>query len=410
MMNKIKQKRIELLSPAGNLEKLKTAIDFGADAVYIGGKEFSLRARANNFELSDIEEGVQYAHAHQAKVYVTCNVLPHQNELDDNKLINYLKELERIGVDAIIASSIHILDTCIQNCPKMEAHVSTQASVLNSLALKGYEEMGAKRVVLAREASLEEIAKIRKTTSCGIEVFIHGGMCSSFSGRCMLSNHMVNRDANRGGCAHSCRWNYDLIDNSNVTNEKINQDTFLNIGSKDLCAVDSITKLIEIGVDSLKIEGRMKSEYYIATIVRSYRKLIDEYYETHECDVEEAREEINRAENRLTSFGFLNGDVTISGQLYDRDDHPTKEFVGRVSKVNHEEGTITIIQRNYFTIDDTIEFFNKTDSYLWTVNAIYDKDNQPLDAARHPEQEIILKDIDLVSNVDVGYMMRLIKK
>lgn len=405
MRKRVKFKKMELLAPAGSLEKLKVAIDFGADAVYIGGKEFSLRARANNFELSDIEEGVKYAHSKNAKVYVTCNVLPHNNEVEDGKLLKYLMALEEIGVDAIIASSIYIIDTCVKNCKKMQVHVSTQASVLNSVALNGYSKMGASRVVLAREASIEEIKEIRSKTSCELEVFIHGGMCAGFSGRCMLSNHMVNRDANRGGCAHSCRWNYDIFSKDKKLND---DDTFFNLGSKDLCAVDYITRLIEIGVDSLKIEGRMKSEYYVATIVRAYRHLIDDYYMNHEVNIYEAKEEINKAENRLTSHGFFAGTITTDEQLYDRDDHPSKEFVGVVLSVDKKSGNIIIKQRNFFTVYDKVEFFDKDNTVEYMIEKIFDQNGAVISAARHPEQEVMIVSKDLAKKIKPGYFMRLL--
>lgn len=395
--------RIELLAPAGSLDKLKVAVDFGADAVYIGGKEFSLRARANNFSIDDIKEGVIYAHNKGSKVYVTCNVLPHNDEINEgNRLVEYLKELENIGVDAIIASSIYIIDECIKNCKRMEAHISTQASVLNSLACEGYYEMGAKRVVLAREASINDIKNIRnklneKNINVGLEVFIHGGMCSSFSGRCMLSNHMVNRDANRGGCAHSCRWNYDLYEFGG--SEKLNKDCYFNFASRDLSSVNYIRALTLAGVDSLKIEGRMKSEYYIATIVRSYRKLIDAIYENKDNEklMNEVNDEINRAENRLTSHGFLDGAITTNEQLYDSNDHPTKEFVGRVRFIDLEKNEVRLTQRNYFAVNDTISFFNRDKQYNYIVKRIYNNKYEEVDAARHAEEEIIIIDEELVS-------------
>ena len=395
-----KKKRIELLAPAGNLEKLKVAIMYGADAVYIGGKKFSLRARANNFSLEDIKEAVKFAHKHKAKVYVTMNVLPHNNDLDG--LVEYLKYLESVHVDGIIASSMTIINTCLNCAKKLEVHVSTQQSIANSETCNYLQSLGAKRLVLARELSLKEIEKIRKNTDVGLEVFIHGGMCSSFSGRCMLSNHMVNRDANRGGCAHSCRWNYDLYDENDC---KINDESYFNIGSKDLTALKEIAKMIEIGVDSLKIEGRMKSEYYIATVVRSYRKLIDKYYEIFACKDKKKRDEmfskldysvylneIKKAENRLTSTGFLNGDITSEGQLYVRDEKPTKEFVANVLDYDRRRKIITLKQRNYFKIGDTLEFFGpKLENTYYEVEEICDAEGNSLDAARHPEQIIKLK-------------------
>lgn len=411
-----KKKKIELLAPAGSLEKLKVAILYGADAVYIGGKKFSLRARANNFSLEDIKEACIFAHKHKAKVYVTMNVLPHNNDLDG--LIDYLKYLEEVHVDGIIASSMTIIDTCLKYTKKLEAHVSTQQSVSNSKTCNYLESLGVKRVVLARELNLNQIAMLRKNTNVGLEVFIHGGMCSSFSGRCMLSNHMVNRDANRGGCAHSCRWNYDLYDSDN---NKINDESYFNIGSKDLIALKEIARLIEIGVDSLKIEGRMKSEYYIATVVRTYRKLIDKYYEIfayksslkrkellNSLDYNLYLNEIKKAENRLASTGFLNNNVSVNEQLYVRDEKPTKEFVANVLDYDKRKKIITLKQRNYFKVGDTLEFFGpKLENTLYLVDEIYDEEFNSLDAARHPEQIIKLK---AKFKCVKGDMVRLVKK
>ena len=380
--------KIELLAPAGNLQRLKIAVLYGADAVYFGGEKFSLRARANNFTYDDIKEGVKFAHAHHAKVYVTMNILPHNDDLDG--LNEYLMFLDKAGVDAIIASSAIIIDRCLKICKRMVPHISTQLSTLNSAACNYYKDLGISRVVLARECSLDAISKIRKNTSVELEVFIHGGMCSSFSGRCMLSNHMVNRDANRGGCAHSCRWNYDLYENE----EKLNNNSYFNIGSKDLCALNELQRLIEIGVDSLKIEGRMKSEYYIAKVIGAYRGAIDAIYKAknRRVDLSAYLKEIQKAENRETSTGFLEGDVLVEGQLYDRCDHPTKEFVGTVISYNIFTRIATIRQRNFFKVGDTIEFFGpKLKPRELVINNIYDEEMRPLDAARHPEQIIKLK-------------------
>ena len=380
--------KIELLAPAGNLQRLKIAVLYGADAVYFGGEKFSLRARANNFTYDDIKEGVKFAHAHHAKVYVTMNILPHNDDLDG--LNEYLMFLDKAGVDAIIASSAIIIDRCLKICKRMVPHISTQLSTLNSAACNYYKDLGISRVVLARECSLDAISKIRKNTSVELEVFIHGGMCSSFSGRCMLSNHMVNRDANRGGCAHSCRWNYDLYENE----EKLNNNSYFNIGSKDLCALNELQRLIAIGVDSLKIEGRMKSEYYIAKVIGAYRGAIDAIYKAknRRVDLSAYLKEIQKAENREISTGFLEGDVLVEGQLYDRCDHPTKEFVGTVISYNIFTRIATIRQRNFFKVGDTIEFFGpKLKSRELVINNIYDEEMRPLDAARHPEQIIKLK-------------------
>ena len=394
-------KKIELLAPAGSLEKLKIAILYGADAVYIGGKKFSLRARANNFTLENIKEACKFAREHNAKIYVTMNVIPHENDFEG--LEEYLKYLEEVGVSAIITSSMHIITTCLSVTPKLEVHLSTQLSTINSLSCKFYQELGIKRVVLGREVSIEEMRKIKENTNVSLEAFIHGGMCTSISGKCMLSNHMVNRDANRGGCAHSCRWNYDLYDQDN----KINNESYFNMGSKDLCAVKVIKDMIEMGIDSLKIEGRMKSDYYIATIVRSYRKLIDDIFAGKvEEDYDFYFKEISKAENRMSSTGFLLNEPTINEQLYERDERPTKEFVGIVIDYNKETKKCILEQRNYFTIGDELEFFGPNlNNTKYIVKEIRDIDGNLLDAARHPKQIIVL-DIDF--KVNKNDMIRLV--
>lgn len=382
--------RVELLAPAGDLEKLKIAIIYGANAVYIGGKKFSLRARASNFSIEDIYEAVKFANEYKAKIYVTMNIIPHDEDFEE--LEEYLLLLQKAGVTGIIVSSLYIAKVAMDIVPNIECHLSTQASVTNSLAIKEYEKLGFTRVVLARETSLEQIKKIKEKTDLELEVFIHGGLCVSCSGRCMLSNHLTNRDANRGGCAHSCRWNYDLYDG----NLKINPDGFyFNIGSKDLVGVKHLFSLLDSGVASLKIEGRMKSLYYIATVVRCYRKLIDCYYEykennkpLEEVDLTYFYKEIEKAENRLMSIGFFDGAPTINEQLYNiRSETPTKEFIGIVLDYDENSKIATIEQRNYFEINDDVEFFGPTlENTKAKVLEMYDEDFNFLDVARHPLQ------------------------
>lgn len=394
------KKTIELLAPAGSLEKLKIAILYGANAVYIGGKKFSLRARANNFTLENIKEACEFAREHNAKIYVTMNIIPHEEDFDG--LVEYLQYLESVGVSAIITSSMHIIQTCLKVAPNLEVHLSTQLSTINSLSCKFYQDLGVKRVVLGREVSIEKMKEIAKNTNISLEAFIHGGMCTSISGKCMLSNHMVNRDANRGGCAHSCRWNYDLYDNDN----KLNNDSYFHMGSKDLCAIKVIKDMMEIGIDSLKIEGRMKSDYYIATIVRTYRQLIDDISNNQLKDYGYYFKEISKAENRLSSTGFLLNDPTINEQLYDRDERPTKEFVGIVLDYNKETKKCILEQRNYFTINDELEFFGpKLENTKYIVKEIRDIEGNILDAARHPKQ-IIELDVDF--EVNKNDMIRLV--
>lgn len=377
----------ELLAPAGDLEKLKVAIIYGADAVFIGGQKFSLRSRASNFTLADIKEGCEFAHKHNAKIHVTCNIVMHN--IDTDGLIEYLKELEACGVDCIIASSLYILKM-VKLHTKMEAHVSTQASTINQEAVKFFEEVNVDRVVLGREVSLEEMKVIKENSKIDLEAFIHGGMCVSYSGRCMLSNNMTNRDANRGGCAHSCRWCYDLIDDNQVKNPK---GDYFAMSSKDLCAIKAIPLMMDMGMNSFKIEGRMKSLHYIATVVNTYRKLIDEYKLNHKIkDFKVYENQIAKAENRLTSTGFLFNKPTINEQLYDLNlTVPTKEFIGIVKGYDEKTKTLHIEQRNYFVPFSTIEVFTPSKTFLLDIKEIYDKDGNILDAARHPKQDIYFK-------------------
>lgn len=377
----------ELLAPAGDLEKLKVAIIYGADAVFIGGQKFSLRSRASNFTLADIKEGCEFAHQHNAKIHVTCNIVMHN--IDTDGLIDYLKELEACGVDCIIASSLYILKM-VKLHTKMEAHVSTQASTINQEAVKFFEEVNVDRVVLGREVSLEEMKVIKENSKIDLEAFIHGGMCVSYSGRCMLSNNMTNRDANRGGCAHSCRWCYDLIDDNQVKNPK---GDYFAMSSKDLCAIKAIPLMMDMGMNSFKIEGRMKSLHYIATVVNTYRKLIDEYKLNHKIkDFKVYENQIAKAENRLTSTGFLFNKPTINEQLYDLNlTVPTKEFIGIVKGYDEKTKTLHIEQRNYFVPFSTIEVFTPSKTFLLDIKEIYDKDGNILDAARHPKQDIYFK-------------------
>lgn len=372
----------ELLAPAGDLEKLKIAILYGADAVFIGGQEFSLRARASNFTLEDIKAGAAFAHQHGKKLYVTTNIIPHNDNMSE--LIEYLKGLESAKVDAIIAASPYIVKTALEHT-NIPVHISTQQSVVNSHAVDFWKDMGAERVVLGRELDMDEIAEITKQSDVEIEVFIHGGMCASYSGRCTLSNNMTDRDANRGGCAHSCRWNYDLYQG----NEKISEETMpFSMSSKDLQTLAFIPKLIDANVASLKIEGRMKSIHYIATVVRSYRLLMDEYMETGTVkDITFYENEIKKAENRLTSYGFMDGIPKAEQQLYNlRSEEPTKEFLGIVVDYDKDTHIATIEQRNYFKPNDEIELVGPRYQERFVVGEIKDSDGNLLDAARHPKQ------------------------
>ena len=348
------KKNIELLAPAGDLMKLKVALIYGADAVFIGGHKFSLRSRASNFTLDDIKEGCDFAHKLNKKVYVTCNIVMHQKDLSGLK--DYLISLKEAGVDAIITSSLYMAMLAI-NEVHLQAHISTQDSILNTSAIKYFSSLGIERVVLARECSLEDIKNICGQNITQIEVFIHGGMCSSYSGKCMLSNCMTNRDANRGGCAHSCRWKYDLYDGDSKLNKN---NEYFSMASKDLNALQFIPDFIEMGVDSLKIEGRMKSLNYIACVCKAYRKCIDDYISGKELDFDTYNDIIKYCENRETGTGFLKGNVTKTEQLFQLDNECRRsgEFVGIIISYDKETKIAKMILRNKITKDANYSVFS----------------------------------------------------
>ncbi len=395
-------RKIELLAPAGDLEKLKIAILYGADAVFIGGEEFSLRSRASNFTLADIKEATDFAHKHNAKVHVTCNIVMHNIDLDG--LLAYLKALEAANVDAIITSSLYMLKLAKENT-NLEVHMSTQLSTLNTEGVKLFEKLKATRVVLGRELNLSEIIAIKKNSNLEIEAFIHGGMCSSLSGRCMLSNNMTNRDANRGGCAHSCRWNYNLYANG----QKVNQaGDYFSFSAKDLEALKFIPSLIDNKIDSLKIEGRMKSIHYVATVTNTYRQLIDEYYKNgYIADYNKYYDMLKKAENRLLGTGFYEHNVTINEQLYDLNlSVPTKNFIGIVLEYDRENKRCHIEQRNYFKVGDLVEVFTPTKSFTLRILDLYTEDGEAIEVARHPKQklyftsDIVLEPYDMLRSYE----------
>ena len=402
-------KKPELLAPAGNLEKLKIAILYGADAVFVGGKEFSLRSQASNFSLDDIREAVEFANQHGAKIHVTCNIILHADNLEG--IEEYLKALDEIGVTAIIVADPHIMILAKKLNLKLEVHVSTQLSTLNSKAVKFYQNLGMDRVVLGREVCYEDLKAIMAHTDVDIEYFIHGAMCIAYSGRCMLSNYFSRRDANRGGCSQSCRWYYDLYDNGN----KINQegDIPFSMSSKDMSLVHHIGELIELGVDSFKIEGRIKSLHYFATVVSTYRKLIDAYCEDPDGFINDDRyyNELLKSANRALCHGFFYNHPTSNEQLFNlRDEHPTQEFVMRVLDYNEETKLACIEQRNYFKIGDKVEIFSPHhDNVYFVVEKIYNEDMEEVEVANHP-MEIMYVPIDYKVEVnDLGRKVQIEK-
>lgn len=384
----------ELLAPAGNLEKLKIAIKYGADAVFIGGKQFSLRSAASNFDLDDIKEGVDYAHKNKARVYVVVNIIFHNEDVEGLK--EYLINLEKIGVDGVICADMIVIEYLKNYTPNMEIHISTQQSITNRYAIDFYKNIGAKRIVLAREVSFEDLQSIRSFSDFELEYFVHGAMCVAYSGRCMLSNYYSLRDSNRGGCSQSCRWSYNLYQENEHGLKQINNNHEpFSMSSKDLNLALSIPQLMDLKIDSLKIEGRMKSIYYLATIVLTYRMIIDSYYENPKDYMvsEKLIDNLSRAANRLTSSGFFEDEMNYNKQLYQgRDEHPTKEFIGIVLDYDMNNKLIKLEQRNYFALNDKVELFGPDKKfYQFVISKIYDEDMNPIDVARHPQQIVYLE-------------------
>ena len=384
----------ELLAPAGNLEKLKMAIIYGADAVYMGGEAFGLRANADNFNKEQMIEGIKFAHDRGKKVYVAANIIPHNSDLED--FPKYVNELNQIGIDAIIVSDPGILSIVKEIAPNMEVHLSTQANNTNYKSAAFWHNFGVKRVILARELSFDEIKEIREKSpqSLELEAFVHGAMCISYSGRCLLSNYMTNRDANRGKCAHPCRWKYHLMEEKRpgeympvFENER---GTFI-YNSKDLCLIEHIPELIDSGLESFKIEGRIKSSYYVATVVKAYRQEIDKYYndpKNYKFNPE-VLEEIKKASHRDYTTGFFYEKPSGEEQLYDNISYMrTYDFVGIVLDYDKESKIATIEQRNRMFINDEIEIMTPTSIFKQKINFIIDENGQSIEVAPHAQMII----------------------
>lgn len=389
--------KVELLAPAGDLERLRVAILYGADAVYIGGEVFGLRANAINFSLDDISEGVKFAHEHNKKVYVTVNIVMHNKEI--KHLIGYLKELEIRNVDAIIASDLAIVKCALDNT-NLEVHLSTQQSTINSEAALFFKNLGVKRLVLARECSRDDILDVINNASIDVECFIHGAMCSSYSGRCVLSNFFTNRDANRGGCAQICRWDFKLY-SENMKPLRGEKD--FSFCTKDLSMLKYIDSMIRDGITSFKIEGRMRSLYYVATITSIYRKAIDEYYELgndYKYNLEYEKILSNCA-NRDSIAQFYNGKNDYECNYYNgRMEVSNQDFLGIV--LGYENGMAIIEQRNYFKKGDVVEIFGPNlKSIIFTINDIYDENHDLIDIVRHPKQIVMIPLKECVAAYDL---------
>ena len=393
-------REIELLVPASSLEVLKIAVIYGADAVYIGGEAFGLRAKAKNFSMEDMAEGIAFAHAHNVKVYVTANILAHNYDLDGvREYFKELKDMKPDRPDALIISDPGVFMIAKEVCPEIERHISTQANNTNYGTYLFWKEQGASRVVTARELSLKEIKEIRERIpdDLEIETFIHGAMCISYSGRCLLSNYFTGRDANKGACTHPCRWKYSVVEEKRpgeylpvYENER---GTYI-FNSKDLCMIEHIPELIESGIDSFKIEGRMKTALYVATVARTYRKAIDDYLESLEKYKENMPwylDQISNCTYRHFTTGFFFGKPSEEAQIYDNNTYEKEyTYLGIVGEQN-EEGLYRIEQRNKFSVGETIEVMRANgDNIPVTVKRIVDEEGNDMPSAPHPKQVLYL--------------------
>lgn len=402
--------RVELLAPAGDLEKLKMAIIYGADAVYLGGEAFGLRKASKNFTLKDIEEGVKFAHERDKKVYVTLNIVPHNEDLEG--LEDYVISLKQINVDAVIVSDPGMFTIIKRTVPDMPIHISTQASVTNYETIMFWYNLGVRRVVLARELSLKEIEDITKKIpdDLEIEAFVHGAMCMSYSGRCLISNYMTGRDANRGDCAHPCRYKYYVVEEKRPGEyfpvEEHEEGTFI-FNSKDLCMIEHIPELIKAGIRSFKIEGRVKSSYYVATVIRSYRMAIDEYYKNPEGYRynEKWLEEIEKVSYRDFTTGFYYGRPDYKSLNYETSSYIRGyDFVGMILDYDEKSGIATIEQRNRMFIGEEIEIFGpNVNHFSQKIENMWDGEGNPIDVAPHPQQIIKMK---MNNKVDRFYLIR----
>ena len=383
----------ELLAPAGDLERLKIACIYGADAVYIGGRDYSLRANAKNFSIEEIKEACLFAHSLKKKVYVTVNIVFHDSNL--NNLEDYLKKLKEINVDSVIVSDIIAVKASV--ALGLDVILSTQTSTLNYEAVNFWKKLGVQRFVLGREASREDIIRIKKETNAEVECFIHGAMCTSISGKCVLSNYCTNRDSNRGGCAQICRWVFKTTNNPDFT--------FM---SKDLNMVDYIEDMINIGVDSFKVEGRMRSIYYIATVIKCYRNIIDKIKDNSLTDKDKKYYSfiLNRVANRDSIPQFYNKFPGVNESYFlDREEVSNQDFLGIVLAYDDNTKIATIEQRNYFKNGDVVEFISpNNETFTYTINTIRDEENNVIDIARHPKMVVKL---EVNNHLDKYAMMRI---
>lgn len=403
-------RKTELLIPASSLEVLKTAVIYGADAIYIGGEMYGLRAKAKNFSKEDMKEGIAFAHKHGKKVYVTANIVAHNMDL--NGVRAYFEELKEIGPDALIISDPGVFQIAREVVPEIEVHISTQANSTNYMTYNFWHQQGATRVVAARELSLAELKDIRKhiPDDLEIEAFVHGAMCISHSGRCLLSNYFTGRNANHGACTHPCRWKYAVMEESRpgeylpvYENER---GTYI-FNSKDLCMVEYIPELIDAGIDSLKIEGRMKTALYVATVARTYRKALDDFAiseETYRENMDYYHSEISKCTYRQFTTGFYFGKTDENSQIYTSNTYEKEyTYIGMVQGHN-DRGFVQLEQKNKFSVGETIEIMIPSgENELVVVKAIEDEEGNPMESAPHPKQKIF---VDFGKEIPVGYILR----
>ena len=388
--------KVELLAPAGNLEKLKIAISYGADAVYIGGKKFGLREQSDNFSLDEMRQGVEFAHSRGKKVYLAMNIFPHNDDLVG--MDEYVREVDKIGIDAILVSDAGVYSIVKENVPDMEIHLSTQANNTNYKSANFWYNMGVKRIVLARELSIQEIRDIRNNVpkDLELEMFVHGAMCISYSGRCLLSNYMANRDSNRGRCAHPCRWKYYLVEETRP-NEYMpvfedEKGTYI-YNSKDLCLIEYLPEIIDAGVTSLKIEGRMKSVFYVATVVSAYRKAIDACYLPNYSFDESLIEEVSIASHRAYTTGFFYKKPDGNEQIYNSSTYIREyDFLGMVLEYDKDTKIAKVEERNRIMINDKIEVLNPDGTvFSQEIKEMKDCNMEDIDVAPHPRMIVYIR-------------------
>ena len=390
--------KVELLSPAGDLERLKVTLLYGADAVYIGGQNYSLRANASNFSLDEIREGCSFAHKLGKRVHLTLNIVFHNEDMAEVE--KYIRDVVDCGIDAFIVSDPFIISYIKTNYPQVEVHLSTQNSTSNYKAIEFFKKEGVDRVVLARELSKKQIAEIVKKSGVDIEVFIHGAMCTCFSGRCALSNYVTNRDANRGGCAQVCRFTF-----------KNGNEKDFTMALKDMNMAEYISDLIEIGVKSFKVEGRMRSLYYLATVIGAYREIIDGYYNNSLTEEKMAilEERLNRVANRETSTHYFEKEADYTDQYYSgRSEVSNQDYLGQV--IEYRDSLLKFYERNYFEVGDLVEVFTPSGEHInFVVCELFDEDMNPVDVARHPDNIYYLK---MNSDVEIPEysMIKIVKR